>query len=172
MASSIPHPTAAKVEADDPGLWSWVLAVLLWVECLVAVVAALRSGGGAVSQAVAFALYAAVLGGAAVARSGPLSGMRPATWLALAAVALTHVAAWILPLGGQPFRLGELLVYGAVLAVAALLTARERTLPPDRTLTGWARGFEVTARSVGLGFFSGVLLVIVDALVKLPFSGH
>lgn len=163
------------LDADDPDLWSWLLAVLLWAECLVAVVASLRSpsaeGGGGVWP-LGLALYAVVLAVAAVARSGPLGWMRPVTWLALAAVAVVHGVAWVAPPGPLSFRVGELLTYAGLLAAAAVLAARERRLPPDSALWGWPRRMEVTARSLGLGFSAGVLLLFVDALVKLPFSGH
>jgi hypothetical protein len=169
----MPQPIAPPSDPDDPGLFSWVLAIGLWAECIVAVVAALRSTDS-VAQGVFFALYALGLAVAAVGRSGPLSWMRLATWGALALVALAHLAGWglALALGRRPPGAVELVVYGAFLAIIAVLTARERALPRDDALAGWPRLFEVVARSVGLAFLAGVLLLIVDGLVRLPFSGH
>ena len=155
---------------DDPGLFSWVLAVLLWAECIVAVVAALRS---AVAIHVAFfVLYAMGLALAAVARSGPVTWMRPVSWAALVAVAAVHASGWALSLGREPPGRVELLLYAAGLVGCALLMVREAAPSRDDTLDGWARTSEVVARAVGLGFLAGVLLLFVDAVVRLPFSGH
>lgn len=159
-----------KHESDDPGLFSWVLAVFLWAECLVAVVAAFRSTDR--GQLLLFVLYGALLAVAAVARSGPLTWMRPVTWAALGAVAIMHLAAWALSLGRQPPGPLELVLYAAGLAGCAFFLVRETPLPGDNELPGWARLLEVTSRAVGLGFLAGVVLMFVDVVVRLPFSGH
>lgn len=174
-ASSQANPTMAtsaeaKHAPDDPGLFSWVLAVLLWAECLVALVAAFRSTGR--GQLLLFVVYGALLAAAAVARSGPLTWMRPVTWAAVVAVAIMHVAAWALSLGRQSPGPWELILYGVGLAGCAFMLVRETPLPRDHALPGWARMLEVTSRAVGLGFLAGVLLMFLDGVVRLPFSGH
>ncbi len=98
--------------------------------------------------------------------------MRPVTWGALGAVGIMHLAGWALDLGRQPPGALDLVVYGAALVIVAGLARRERPLPRDHALAGWTRTMEVVARSLGLAFLAGVLLMFVDALVRLPFSGH
>jgi hypothetical protein len=87
-------------------------------------------------------------------------------------VAGMHLAAWALPLGRQPPTAPGLLVYLALVTVSALGLRREPPLPRDRALPRWARGLEVTGRAAGLGFLAGVLLVVANVVVRLPFSGH
>ncbi len=166
--TALSHPA---VDPDDPGLQSWVLALLFWAECMVAVIAALRAPGG-VAQPILFGVYAVLLAVAAVARSGPLGWMRWMTWVALGAVVVVHLVARAWSLGERSAGMLELAVYTALVVVCAVLTHRERPMPRDPALRGWARGFEITARAAGLGFLAGVLLMLLDRAVRLPFSGH
>jgi len=165
--------TAVDAEAGDPGVFGWGLTVVLWVECVIAIVAALAGSRSPVEAGI-FAGYAAILGGVATARSGLLPRTRWPTVGALLTVLAMHVLPWAFPLGRQPPRILETLLY--VLAVGAGLVAlrREQNVEPSREapLPPWLRALEVAGRSFGLLFLAGLILLLLDPLIHLPFSHH